>query len=815
MSQDKHTTHNLRAELFASVALALLPMLVYCPTFHYPFVNYDDPSYVFKNPHVQSGLTADSVRWAFTTFECGNWHPLTWLSLQLDAELFGGQNAGAFHRTNVLLHTANTLLLFLILSRLTAEVGRSAMVAGLFELHPQHVESVAWVTERKDVLSTFFWFGTMAAYLFYLKRPSVRRYLPLLLALGLGLLAKPMLVTLPFVLLLLDYWPLRRWPLLSVRFVLLEKAPLFLLIIASCVVTFQAQLFGKAVAPFEGFSLTTRLGNALLSYTNYLGKMLWPAHLAVYYPHPGANLPVTATVLAGILLAAITFLVLAPGRGWPYLAVGWLWYLGTLVPVIGLVQVGGQAMADRYSYVPSIGLFLMVSWGAADLATALHLPRSYLVATAVLVLSVCAALTWNQVGCWKSTRHLWQRAVAATENNMLAHMNLGVCYMDENRILDAKREYEKAVAIEPRFSELHANLGNAYGDLGLWEQAAAEYRTAIALNPLIAPPYFNLGNALTHLGQREEAMAEYRRAINLDPSDARSHINLGIQLDYLGRLEEAESELRTAIELDPTNAQVHSNLGILLVELDRQEEALAEFRRAVALDPNDSRFHNQLAGIFQEEGQLDEAAAEYLKALELGDTQVSPRLQACGRLRALQPRLAGLIAGQDQPADNTERLAFAELYLQRRQSRFALAARLYSEAFRDDPRLADDKRSIHRFHAAAAAAAAGCGQDAAQLDEPEKTRLRSQALEWLQDELDFWTRLAQSDRPEIRAAAGRTLRMWLRDARFVGVRDPAALAQRPKVERQAWRKLWDEVEALLGQTNSPPRKRAGSGKANQ
>ncbi len=808
MSQDKYTTRDPRTELFAGAALALLTLLIYSPTFHYSFVNFDDPSYVSKNPHVQSGLSADNIRWAFTTFACSSWHPLTWLSLQLDAELFGGQNAGAFHRTNVLLHTANTLLLLLVLVRLTGQMGRSAMVAALFALHPLRVEAVAWVTARKDVLSTFFWFLTLAAYLFYVKRPSVRRYFPLLLALVLGLLAKPMLVTLPCVLLLLDYWPLHRWSRAGFRRLLLEKVPLFVLVLLWCLVTFQAHLHNQDVAPLEDVSVAARLGNTLLAYTGYLSKMLWPVHLAVYYPHPGANLPVAPMVSSALLLTAITVLVFGPGRRWPYLAVGWLWYLGTLVPVIGLVQIGSQALADRYSYVPLIGPFLMLSWGVADLAAAWRLPRPYLIAAALLVLSACAALTWNQVGYWQSNRHLWERAVAATENNAVAQLNLGVCYRDEGRIGDAKRAFEQAIASDPRLAGPHASLGDVFGILGLWGRAAAEYRTAIDLAPPFAAPHFNLGNALAQMGQREEAMAEYRRAIDLNPNDSAPHLNLAIQLSYLGRMDEAESQFRAAIELDPANAQAHSNLSVLLVELGRHEEAFAEFRRAIAVDPKDSRIHSQFAGILQEDGQLDEALAEYHAALELGDRQVQPRLQSCEQLRALHPRLAGLIAGRDRPADNSERLAFAVLCGQRQQRRYALAARLYDEAFRADPRLADDPRSALRFHAAAVAAAAGCGRDADPLDEPQRASLRRQASQWLQADLDFWTSLAQSDRPEVRAAAGRILRRWQRDDHFAGVRDPAMLAPLPESERQAWRKLWDEVAVTLSQADSPPRKQA-------
>jgi Flp pilus assembly protein TadD len=806
MSQDKSITRDPRVELFISVTLVLMTLLVYCPSFDYPFVNYDDPAYVYENPRVLAGLTADGVGWAFTTFECGNWHPLTWLSLQLDCTLYGGPKSGGFHLTNVLLHTVNTLLLFLVLGRMTGMVWRSAVVAALFALHPLHVESVAWVAERKDVLSTLFWMLALVAYLFYLKRPGLRRYLLVMLALVLGLLAKPMLVTLPCVLLLLDYWPLRRWQsAASCHHLVQEKLPLFALVLASCAVTFCAQLHGQAVAPFEAFPMTARLGNALLAYTAYLGKMLWPLGLAAYYPHSGASASVAQTLAAGLLLVALTVLVLGPGRRWPYLAVGWLWYLGTLVPVIGLVQVGGQAMADRYTYVPLIGLFVLLTWGATDLATAWRLPRPYLVAAALLVLAACAALTWNQVGCWKSTRHLWERAALVTENNVLAHMNLGVCYQDEGRISDAKSAFENAVTIAPHLAEPHVNLGNVFGDLGLWARAEREYRAAIDLAPQLAGAHFSLGNALAQLGRREEAIGAFRRAIDLNPGDPGPHNNLAIQLGYLGRLEEAASEYRAAIELNPANASVHCNLGVLLAQLGRHEEALAECRRAIALDPKDARFHNQLAQLLQENGQLEEALAEYRKSLELGDKQVRGRLQACERLRALRPRLAGLVAGRDQPANNAERLAFADLCRQPGERRYALAARLYTDAFDADPQLARDWQSANRFNAACAAAAAGCGQGEgdAGLNEQRKFCLRRQALNWLHADLALWKKQAHSDKLLARDAVGQVLGTWLYNANLAGVRDPAAIARLAEAERQVWQKLWHEVKAVLAQANSP------------
>jgi tetratricopeptide (TPR) repeat protein len=821
ISRDKPITPVSLTPASVTVALTVLTLLVYAPTFRYPFVNYDDPVYVAQNSHVEAGLTLDGVRWAFTTFDCGNWHPLTWLSLQLDSTLYGGLNPGGFHLTNVLLHTANSLLLFLVLSRMTGEVGRGAVVAALFALHPLHVESVAWVAERKDVFSTLFWMLTLAAYLNYVRRPGAGRYLLVMLALGLGLLAKPMLVTLPCVLLLLDYWPLRRWrsapehaspslfvpPSAPFGYLVIEKLPLFALVLASCAVTFLAQLRGNAVAPFEAFPLTARVENALLAYVGYLGKMFWPMHLAIYYPHPGPTVSGVQVLGAGLLLVIVTVSVLGPGRRWRYLAVGWFWYLGTLVPVIGLVQVGGQAMADRYTYVPLIGLSLLLTWGAADLAAAWRLPRSYPITAVVVVLSACVFLTWLQVGYWQSAQHLWEHAVRVTDRNVLAHMNLGLCYREQGRISDARREYEQAVAIAPELAVPHIDLGNIFAEAGLSDRAAVEYHKAIDLAPGLASPRFALGNLLAQMGRWEEARAELRKSIDLDPDIAALHNGLGQLLGDLGYLEEAEAEYRRAVDLDPDNPRPHNNLGITLVLLGRAGEAIAECRRAVALDPGEASFHKNLGAAYREEGRLEEAMAEYRQALELGEQQARPPLEACERMQSLRPRLPGLIAGRDRTADNAERLALAELCRQPGERRYELAARLYADAFRADESLADDVRSANRFHAALAAAAAGCGQgpDAARLDEHEKARLRRQALNWLRAELALWSKQAQSRAVPARAAVQQLLRIWQRDSTLRGVRDPGTLAKRTEEEREAWQKLWREVDRVLAEAGAKVR----------
>jgi tetratricopeptide (TPR) repeat protein len=700
-------------------ALVVATLLVYCPCFDHPFVNFDDVGYVAENWHVRDGLSAGGVDWAFTTFDKANWHPLTWLSLQLDSTLYGGPKAGGFHLTNVLLHAANVLLLFLVLGRMTGAVGRSAVVAGLFALHPLHVESVAWVAERKDVLSTLFWILTLAAYLHYVRRPGVLRYLLVVLAFALGLLAKPMLVTLPCVLLLLDWWPLGRLtgPVpaaqtagaspaarpTTVRRLLLEKLPLFALALASCAVTLLAQSRGEAVKSFEAFPPGARAANALLAYVGYLGKTFWPARLAVFYPHPGASVSVAAALGAGVLLVIITALVLGPGRRRPYLAVGWLWYVGTLVPVIGLVQVGIQGMADRYTYVPLIGVFLMLTWGAADLAAACRLPRLALAGAAAVALSACAVLSWVQVGYWSSPQSLWEHALEVTEPNVVALSNLAECYRDQGRFEAARRAYERAVAVDPGQPHPHRYLGDALAKLGRWEEAADEYRTAVRLDPDLFVAHYNLGMVLAGLGQWEEAVREYR------------------------------------------------------------------------------------------------------EALRLGFVPAAQRLHTYERLLALRPRLPALADGRDRPADDAEGLAFADLCAQPFEARYALAARLYADAFRARPALADDPEAAHRADAALAAARAGWGQgqDAAGLDEAERARWRGQALSWLRAELALRAEQARSDRPASRVTARQVLTALRHHADRAGLRDPAGLAKLPPAERQAWQQLWQDLDAARDRADAP------------
>jgi Flp pilus assembly protein TadD len=805
-------------KLVLSLALVVLVLLVYWPSFRYPFLQFDDLHYIYINPHAQSGLTEENIRYAFTTGTGGNWHPLVWLSWQLDATLYGGENAGGFHRTNVLLHAASTLVLFLVLCRMTASTWRSAIVAALFALHPLNVESVAWISERKNTLSTLFWMLTLAAYLGYVRRPGLLRYLVVLAAFTLGLMSKAALVTLPCVLLLLDYWPLERWrrdpqaaaplelPAASLRFLVLEKLPLFALVLAGGVVTYVVQERTYLVQSWEKFPLDVRVLNALQSYVIYGAKMLWPTHLAAFYPYPGKAVLVSAGLASAVLLAVVALLVLWPGRRHPYLAVGWLWYLGTLVPMIGLVQVGEQALADRYAYIPTIGLFLVLAWGGADLAERMQLSTAVRAVVVVVVVLLFSVLSRIQLSSWKSDKALWKHALDVTTDNAFAHSRLAMAYAVDGQFSRAEKEMKAAEAIDPTTPRFQYAYGNALLRLGRLEEALTAYRKARGGN--FADPNYRalladaIANVLRRLGRNEEALAEQQAALSLAWENPLFHCNLASLLLDLGRNPEAQAEYRQAIELDPTSDSPHVGLGRAFAALGRHEEACAEFRRAIELSPQNPLTHYNFAQILQTEGRLEEAGREYRQAGQLGMSQAASQWQACDQLSRLQPRLPGLLAGKDQPANNGERLGFAELCEQPFVRRYAQAAHLYAEAFGNDPALADDPRTGRRTAAAIAAARAGCGRgrDADALNDEARAKLRRQSLEWLQADLARWRQWAHQ--PQTRTILVQTLRDWQKNEGLAGVRESAALARLPAEERAAWQKMWQEIEALLAQKNA-------------
>jgi tetratricopeptide (TPR) repeat protein len=558
-----------RREWLLAALLAAATLLTLSPVLGCGFVNYDDPYYVTENVHLRGGLSWAGVSWGFTTFLQGNWHPLVWLSLMLDARLYGVDHPFGFHLTNLLWHTGSALLLFAALRRLTGDPWPSALAAALFAVHPLNVEPVAWVSDRKGVVSTFFAVLTLWAYARYAERPGLGRYLVVALAFVLGLMAKPMLVTVPFVLLLLDYWPLGRlWRRVSnlpagpagkletcrhnsnrpLALLILEKLPLLAVAAGFCVLAVVAQHASGALRSLGDFSPEARLKNAALSYVWYLREAVWPTGLAVFYPHPGDSPSWGQAAAAALLLLAVTALALWGVRRAPYLLVGWLWFVGTLVPVIGIVQVGQQARADRYAYLPLIGLFLMASWGLTGLARRWDRPR-LLGAGAGGALACLMAVSWAQAHVWRNSVALWENDLRAGGENYVAHSNLGKLFQDRGEPEKALRHFREAVRLNPDQPQTHFNLAKALLGQRDVEGATRQLEEAVRLDPSLAPAQQGLGNLLRLQGRLAEAVGHLREAVNLDPTSAKAHADLGRALLALGQTEEGAAHVREAERL--------------------------------------------------------------------------------------------------------------------------------------------------------------------------------------------------------------------------------------------------------------------------
>ncbi len=671
-----------RKPALVCLVLAVITAAVYSPVIGHKFVNFDDPDYVTMNPYVQAGLKPVSLAWAFTGVYSSNWHPMTWISHMLDCQLYALQPPG-HHATSVLFHAANSILLFLLLRRMTGALWRSAIVAGLFALHPLHVESVAWVAERKDVLSTFFFMLTLLAYVRYAGPSSLPShppgttnhksrlsYLAALVFFALGLMSKPMLVTLPFVLLLLDFWPLRRitgpqpnagqakiddsssfavQASTLVRLVT-EKAPFFVLSAASCLITFLAQKSSGAMVPLANTSFESRLTNALVSYGRYLFKTLWPSKLAVFYPytHLGWNSLLVLSSLA--LLIAATAVVLSAAKQRPYLTAGWFWFLGTLVPVIGLVQVGKQACADRYTYLPHVGLFILLVWTASDTIARLKWNRPFAAAAATLTLAACIALTSLQLSYWRDTKSLFQHTVAVTTGNFVAHTVLANALVEENKLdeaieqcrialrfsdcypeafntlgniyasqekyAEAQTNYHRAMECDPSYGDPHHGLGNAYMKQGKFAEAERECREALHRAPMHLPAMFCLAMALHNQGKLDEAAAYYGRILEMNSHLFLAQRYLGNVLVAQGKPDEAIPHFLEALKIRPGDADTHTVLGVALLDNNRVEEATAQFVESIRLQPANAIANYQLALIHQSRKEIAQAIERYRKALE-------------------------------------------------------------------------------------------------------------------------------------------------------------------------------------------------------
>jgi tetratricopeptide (TPR) repeat protein len=595
---------------------------IYWQVGSHDFITYDDGQYVTMNRHVQQGLTLKSIIWAFTDTSSSNWHPLTWLSHMLDVQLYG-MNPGHHHMTSVLFHMANTLLLFAVFRRMAGTLWQSGIIAALFAVHPLHVESVAWIAERKDVLSTFFWMLTLLAYTRYARKPEIKTYIPVLVWFIAGLMSKPMVITLPFVLLLLDYWPLERTTKDAkdtketketkkiLGFLILEKLPMFALSAGSGVVTFLAQKNAGAVAS-ELLPFQDRLSNALVSYISYIGKMFWPSDLAMLYPHPGGTLPVWKVAGAGVLLIIIFFLVIRNIKRYPYLGTGWLWYAGTLVPVIGLVQVGRQAMADRYTYIPLIGLFIIIAWGVPELLARWRYKKQVLAGTAFVILSALSAAAWIQTGYWFHGIPLYEHTLSVTEDNYTIHYNLGTTFLNRNELDKAIRHFTESLRIDPVSAETHNNLGLALVRKGNIDEGIRHYLQALRIDPHSKNAYNNMGNAFLFTGKLDNAIENYAKAIEADPDFAEAHNNIGLALLRKGKLEEAISHFEKAIQINPDYEVAYKNLGRAKALQEKIDKAVSNLRAAMEINPD---IGNQLEILGKSKDELDAAIRFYQKAV--------------------------------------------------------------------------------------------------------------------------------------------------------------------------------------------------------
>jgi tetratricopeptide (TPR) repeat protein len=605
---------------------------VYSPVRTHAFINYDDPLYIAGNPHVREGITWDGILWALTSLEHSNWFPLTWWSHMLDCQFFG-LDAGSHHMMGVFLHALSTVALFILLMRMTGARWASGFAALVFGVHPLHIESVAWAAERKDVLSALFWILTLFAYVLYVEKPDAKRYAAVVALFVCGLMSKPMVVTLPFLMLLLDFWPLQRR---FTRALVIEKIPLFALSIAGSVMAFLAQKQSGAVAALQEIPFPLRAENALVTYVAYIAKWIWPTRLAIFYPFPD-RIPAWQWLGALALLVAITALVVRARTARPYLAVGWFWYLGTLVPVIGLVQVGSQARADRYTYLPAIGISILVAWLAQDLIKS----RQVLSTITGVLGCIWCAVTWVNLPAWQNSETVFRHAVDVTDQNWIAYNNLGGTLRRVGRLDEAIADFQNALRIHPGFADIEDNLGEALIASGRLDQAIPHLQQALRIQPGFSKAHVDLGTALLREHHPEQAQAEYEQALRLDPLNAEAHFRLGGILaeqgskDAMPHFQASMPYLTEAVELNPDDPESHHNLGGVLGMMGRVDEAAVEFAKVVRLRPNDPEAHYNLGLALASNQHWAEASAEFGRAVNLQPNYVMAHYQLGRTLAAM------------------------------------------------------------------------------------------------------------------------------------------------------------------------------------
>ena len=602
--------------------LVAITWLVFGQTVRYDFVNYDDNEYVYANPAITSGLNPHGIIYAFSGRHARNWHPLTTLSHMLDCQLWGVR-AGGHHLTNVVLHTIAVVLLFLVLRQMTGAIWQSAFVAALFAIHPLHVESVTWISERKDVLSAVFFTLTLGAYVRYVRSPSIGRYLTMSILFALGLMSKPMLVTVPLVLLLLDYWPLQRFGgRSSIKRLALEKIPLLALSAAGGFVTLWVQQ--SSVARTEELPLIWRVANGLVTYAIYLRQMIWPVGLAVFYPHPGDQLPIWEIGLAIVLLALMSAGAIALRHKRPYLVTGWFWYLVMLLPVIGLIQVGSQGHADRYTYLPQIGLYLLLAWGITDALASRFatgqirrggLQRRIVAVTASLAIIALAWCAHVQASHWRNGESLWGHALAVTSGNFMAHDGLGECLANRGRLDEAIDQFQKALNIAPGYPELETNLILALIKKGRTDEAIPHLQTLLKEHPNDAQAHYNLGNALQKKGDSQGAIAAYEKALSIQARYPAAHYSLGIALDRNGQIDEALAHYQEAVKEQPNYPEAYYLLGNDLLQKARVDDAIAAYEQALKSRPTYPEVENNIGLALVQKGRPSEAIAHWQNAL--------------------------------------------------------------------------------------------------------------------------------------------------------------------------------------------------------
>jgi protein O-mannosyl-transferase len=630
--------------LLVCLALVTLTLSVYLQVGSHQFLSFDDTQYVTNNPHLSGGITGKNIIWALTSVDAFNWHPVTWLSHLADVQAFG-MTPGYHHLTSVAIHSASAVLLLLLLLQCTGSLWQSSFVAALFALHPLHVESVAWIAERKDVLSAFFGFLTLSFYAGYLVKRNPGRYLLALLSFLLGLMSKPMLVTLPVVMLLMDYWPLERYrqqgqgqparPGRLLRSLIREKIPFFACSLLSVVVTIYAQHKGGAVIGLREIPFPLRAENALVAYVKYFGKTLWPSDLAVFYPFPQV-IPFWQVVGSLVLLMLASACCLWAIRRSPYLAVGWFWFLITLVPVIGLIQVGGQSMADRYMYLPAVGLFIMAAWGVPDLTRGVPHRTGILVTLAGVAIMAYSALSWKQLGYWQDGITLYRHTLEVTANNHLINYNLGVDLAGKGDWDGAIQAYRASLQGNTFNPETHNNLGFALARKGDLDAAIKEYQTALWMSPRDTKAHSNMAEALVQKGDLDAAIREYRIALSIAPDNAETCLHLGNALAGKGDLNAAAQTYREALRIHPDSSDAHNNLGAVLARRGDLDAAIGEYRAAIRIIPGNTDAHANLGIALMEQGALDSAIREFNQVLRIkpDDTLAASALERATRRRS-------------------------------------------------------------------------------------------------------------------------------------------------------------------------------------